>query len=228
MHRLTGSKRHDGREPQRAPSHGTYGRAEVSVWDNPAVTGALGLAFGAATAYVQSALSARAKAGEDLRDKRLEAYPAVWLRTSNVSRHPPAEITWSELRALHLQLRSWYYTSGGLYMSDHTRDRYGDAQRVIGVYLQEHERHGADALVAEGDYDLIADFCSAFRTAMTEDLATRRQRSFLLTIQSDRWHRRRARMAEAYLDRRVPWRCSLDEMQLQSSTGPSNSAKPAP
>jgi len=202
----------------------------VPVWDNPGVTAAIGLAAGAATAYIQSALAARAKAGEELRDERLDVYPPVWLKTSEISRYPPAEITWSDLEHLHLALRAWYYTSGGLFMSELTRARYGDRQDVIGAYLRKHHAHGPDARVGDRDYDAIAATCSAFRTAMTEDLATRKQRSFLLTVKSRRWHIRQHRKAEARIKRfgAQPWRCPLGEMQLQSSTSPSKSAKPAP
>jgi hypothetical protein len=199
----------------------------VSVWDNAAVTGALGVAFGGATAYIQSALAARAKTGEELRDSRLDAYPPVWLQTSDISKYPPAEVTWADLEALHLAFRRWYYTTGGLFLSERSRDRYGDVQEVLGAYLLSHQGSGP---VDPGDYDAIADTCSAFRTALTEDLATRRQRSFLLTLKSRRWHRRKEREAQAVLERfgNAPLRLPLDEMKLQSSTGPSNNAKTAP
>jgi hypothetical protein len=202
----------------------------VAVWDNPAVTAAIGIAAGAATAYIQSALAARAKTGEELRDRREEVYPSVWLLTSAVSSYPPAEIRWRDLVELHLALRAWYYETGGLYMSESTRHRFGDAQEVIGAYLHGHEALGPDARIDDADYEAVAATCSAFRTALTEDLATRRQRSFLLTVKSRRWHRREQRKAKARIERfgEQPWRCPLPDMRLQSSTSPSKIAKPAP
>jgi hypothetical protein len=142
-------------------------------------------------------------------------------------------MTWADLEELHLAFRSWYYTSGGLFMSELTRGRYGDAQEVIGAYLRSHQEQAPGARVGDRDYEAIAETCGAFRTAMTEDLATRRQRSFLLTVRSRRWHRRRAREAQARAKRfgGQPWHCPLDKMELaapQSSTRPSNSANDAP
>jgi len=202
----------------------------VPVWDNPGVTAAIGVAAGAATAYVQSALAARAKTGEELRDSRLDAYPPVWLVTAGLSKYPEAEITWSDLELQHLAFRTWYYTTGGLFLSARSRARYGDLQQVIGAYLVSHAARGRDAGVSRDDYEAIADTCSAFRTALTEDLATRRQRSLLLTLESRRWHKREHARAEALLERfgRHTLHLPLDEMRIQSSTSPSKSANDAP
>lgn len=196
----------------------------MSIWDNPVLAGALGVAFGGATAYIQGALAARARTGEELREKRLEAYPPVWRETSTLSRYPPAELTLADLMALHLAFRRWYYTTGGLFLSERSRDRYGDVQELLGAYLFQHRRDDPAGQVDPHDYQEIAETCSAFRTAMTDDLATRRQRSLIWSLGRWRWHREKKREAgkriEAAGGKLI--RCPLDELRLpeQEASGP--------
>jgi hypothetical protein len=105
-----------------------------------------------------------------------------------------------------------------MFLSERSRDRYGDVQELIGAYLESHRDGGLSARVEPDDYDAIATTCSAFRTALTEDLATRRQRSLLLAIRSRRWHRSRKRQAKRLIERfgEQPLRRPLDEMKLAS------------
>ncbi len=188
----------------------------MSIWDNPAVIGAIGVAFGGATAYIQGALSARAKSGEELRERRLEVYPPVWRETATLSRHPAAELTMADLKALHLGFRGWYYATGGMFLSERSRARYGDVQELLGAYLYLHRQDDLAGRVDPSDYDAISKTCSAFRTAMTEDLATRRQRSVVWTLQRWRWHRARQRDARRRIEAfgGTLLSCPLEQLQL--------------
>lgn len=158
----------------------------MSSWDNPAVVGAIGVAVGGAATYIQGALAARAKTGEGLRDLRLAAYPAIWQETAVVSQHPPADVTWSDIKTLQLGCRRWYYATGGLFLSQRSQERYTELQKLLGARLV--GRADLDQ-VDDPDYDTIAKACSDLRKSMTQDLATRRQRSFFWTIQTWCWHR---------------------------------------
>jgi hypothetical protein len=194
----------------------------VSIWDNPAIIGAIGVAFGGATAYIQGALSARAKSGEELRERRMEAYPPVWRETSALSRYPAADVTWADLKELHLAFRDWYFTTGGLFLSERSRDRYGEVQELLGAYLHKHRQDDPAERVARDDYEGIAETCSVFRTAMTEDLATRRQRSLLWAVGRWHWHRAKERAARKRIDAAggTFLRCSLDELRLRRTGDP--------
>ena len=86
----------------------------MASWETTVVAGALGIAFGGATALIQTALSARAKTSEELRGLRLEAYPAIWRETALFYRDAAADLNWEDLEPPQLALRSWYFTSGGL------------------------------------------------------------------------------------------------------------------
>jgi hypothetical protein len=70
--------------------------------------------------------------------------------------------------------------------------------------------------VGSDDYRKIAKTCSAFRTALTDDLATRRQRSLVWTIRRGVWHRRKAREARTWIEAAggMLLSCPLEEMQL--------------
>jgi hypothetical protein len=170
----------------------------VPVWDQ-GVVAAVGAALGAVTAYVQQALSARAKAGEELRERRLAAYPVIWRESAPISLYPSAVLTWADLTEVHLAFRRWYYTTGGILLSERSRDRYGDVQNLLGAYLAsvDDERDVVDAPAQEA----ISQTGSAFRTALTEDLATRRQRSPVWALKSRLWHRKQKRKARKRVDK---------------------------
>ena len=143
-----------------------------------AVIGLVGVLGGGVLASVVSGwLGSRAQVAEELREQRLEAYPKVWRKTSIVSRWPRrAETTYDGVRAFHRELRTWYFETGGLFMSANARGRYGHVQDVVEVLAESSE---ADVQLTTEHYDALRDACSAFRNALTEDLESRRQRSLL-------------------------------------------------
>lgn len=172
-----------------------YRQRVVSLWDNEAVVGALGVVFGGGTAYIQGALSARTKASEELRDRRLECYPELWRQTAALSHWPRPDLTWQDVRDLHVSFRRWYYTAGGLYLSTRSRARYGEVQELLSAQLASVE--DLSTAVIDPARGQLSETCSVLRTALTEDLATRRQRSLAWTITSAVWHARKARKARA-------------------------------
>jgi hypothetical protein len=147
-----------------------------------------GLVVGAAGAWVKAVLAIRAKVNEELRARRLAAYPPVYRLSSALSFWPPAELTGDELLDLNLRLRAWYFTTGGLFLSENSRTRYGELKQLICAHLDELEDRAAP--VPRPVYQDLADTCSAFRTALTEDLETRRQRSLWFVAVQARRHRR--------------------------------------
>jgi hypothetical protein len=147
-----------------------------------ALIGLLGaLAGGTLTALVNGWLAARARIAEELREQRLDPYRAVWAQTALFSRWPWTDATYGRVRSFHLELRQWYYGDGGMLMSENARVRYGNVQDVAAA-LVELGRPDDDALDAE-HYEPLMQACSAFRTALTEDLESRQQRSFLLSLE---------------------------------------------
>jgi hypothetical protein len=122
-------------------------------------------------AVIGAAVNSRAKMGEGLREQRLQVYPQLWAHTSIVSRWPRTGATWQGLAAVHGMLRHWYYGSGGLFMSERSRELYGNAQILIG-WLVAGREDSAEQITGR-EYEYIMDRCSALRTALTQDLETR-------------------------------------------------------
>lgn len=163
------------------------------------VTSVLALLTAGILALVNGWISARAGIDENLRSQRLELYPALWGATAAVSRWPRANISRDGLEELHSSLRSWYYAKGGLFLSDSARARYGDVQQLIATVLS-HNGAATDMLVPSRYTDLM-DTASALRTALTEDLDTRRRKSFWETRRRTRWHRAAAHNAQTRISR---------------------------
>jgi hypothetical protein len=125
-------------------------------------------------AVIGAAINSRAKIDEGLREQRLQVYPPLWAHTSIVSRWPRTSATWRDLAAVHGMLRQWYYGSGGLFMSERSRDLYGDVQ-VLVDWLVLGREDSADQMTGR-EYDYLMERCSALRTALTQDLETRSSR----------------------------------------------------
>jgi hypothetical protein len=181
------------------------------------VTGVVGLLSAAALALLNSAITARAGIDEDLREKRFTAYPQLWLTTGAVSRWPRATVTKESLEATHETLRSWYYGGGGVFLSSTARDRYGDLQEMIAA-LMKRRGDGSDEL-AEESYTALMETASALRTALTEDLDTRRRRSFWEKRRRHRWHKRAGQAAKRRIEK-----LSEPEGQLPAWIGKSDAA----
>jgi hypothetical protein len=149
------------------------------------VTGVLGLTL----ALVNSWISARAGIDETLRAQRLEleVYPALWSDTKGVSRWPRVDVSRGSLEELHKTLRSWYYAKGGLFLSESARARYGEVQKLIDALLT--HKGDPDCLLSEKAYTDLMETASAMRTALTQDLNTRRRQSFRETRRRARWHK---------------------------------------
>jgi hypothetical protein len=162
------------------------------------ISAAGGLAVATAGAIVKGALAQRAGLDEELRDTRTKLYPSVWRSTGATSRWPKSELTWGRIRAFHEGLRDWYYgevhhaaadaTPGGLYLSRNSQKRYREMQHLIACVLLDADARD-NQLVPQEYYELVSDACSAFRTALTEDLETRRKRSVWWAIDMRRQHR---------------------------------------
>jgi hypothetical protein len=157
------------------------------------------LAGGTITAIVNGWLAARARIAEELREQRLRPYRDVWAQTALFSRWPWTDATYGRVKSFHLDLRQWYYGAGGMLMSENARARYGHVQDVAAALV---ELGGPDDTVLEPEhYEPLMQACSAFRTALTEDLESRQQRSFLLSVELAWRHAREALRARLRLGR---------------------------
>lgn len=139
------------------------------------------------SAFINTWLATRATVSEELRVQRLKVYPSVWERTGMFARWPRTSPTYDDLAQFHRDLRDWYFSVGGLFMSENSRARYGDMQMLVAAEL---ERLPPTARLLDEAYQPLMEACSAFRTALTEDLESRRQGSIIWAARK-RWEHRR-------------------------------------
>jgi hypothetical protein len=104
-----------------------------------------------------------------------------------------------DLEELHRKLRRWYYDTGGLYLSELARKRYGDVQELIEALLK-HKRGRRDTPLDPGEYQDLMETASAMRTALTQDLDTRRRKSIRETWRRKRWHVKAEREAKIRIE----------------------------
>ena len=202
------------------------------------MSGALILAIvalisGLITAAVSSWLGGREKAADEVRELRLATYPIVWKRTSTLSRWPRTNLTYADLERFHLDLRKWYYEVGGLFLSEYARERYGDVQQLVDDLLS-RDGYGPDDELPTDVYSDLMTMTSAFRTALTEDLESRRQRSLWWTLSRARLHKRQRLEAKQQLDaaaleggdHRVQYELSAEDQVLEPLPPPPNALRP--
>ncbi len=163
------------------------------------ISAATAVGGGVVTKTLDSWLGGRSRVIEELREDRLRSYTLVWERTSTLSAWPRTNATYDDLKGLHMYLRSWYFNVGGLYLSENARGRYGEMQELIARHLS--KRDALNEQLETAAYKDLMDACSAFRTAITEDLESRRQRSLFWTVGRWRLHQRQGRAAQARLER---------------------------
>ena len=166
----------------------------MSAQISPAiVAGMLALLSAGVLALLNSWINVRAGKDENLRSQRLEFYPTLWSATEVLSRWHRIDVTRDTLEELQQTLRSWYYTKGGLFLSESTAARYDDVQELIASLLA-HNGDPADVLVQDRYTDLMAT-TSTLRTALTLDLNTWRRTSLRENLRRSRWHARTAQQA---------------------------------
>jgi hypothetical protein len=158
------------------------------------VTGTVGLLSAGILALINSSVSARAGIDENLRAERLKSYPDLWQATEAFARWPRQNVTFASLEGLHKELRSWYFSEGGLFFSETARARYGDVQQQIDALLS--RPGGAAKTLAPDRYTDLMETTSALRTALTQDLDTRRRKSYWEKRKRTRWHKKAAREAQ--------------------------------
>lgn len=109
----------------------------------------------------------------DLRNRRIPVYAELWKATAILPMWPKATgVTYQQLMQFSETLRTWYFQTGGMYLSRSTHDKaYSPLQKALREVLQ---RHNA-GLITDKDYETIRLRCSALRTALAGDLESRRE-----------------------------------------------------
>ena len=148
--------------------------------------------IGTIGAVLGAALTSRAKIDEGLRDSRFKVYPQLWEHTATASKWPQNSLNITQLSEFQKALRQWYYTSGGLFLSQRARDLYLNLQELNHWMLQNRDNEGTTP-ITEPEYAELREACSSLRTALTLDLQTRKVRPILSIWQRSKdkhWYRK--------------------------------------
>ena len=137
----------------------------------------VGFALGAIVTYLGLHWKIRqglvAQYDKDLRAERLRVYLVLWALTEPLATYsPPGIVSKQTLSSMSRDLRHWYFATGGLFLSERSRDAYFDFQKAI--------------LAAEGVPDkpssteidkpiqaILRTAASKLRTALTADIGSR-------------------------------------------------------
>jgi hypothetical protein len=145
--------------------------------DEKAMIGIAGVLLGALTTYVVAILKLRReleyKYDTDLRDKRIPQYLALWKLLEDLAKYArPRQLTFADLQQLSASLRQWYFEQGGLFLSDKSRDAYFALQEEIKEVLAGGVPPQSE--VDETTYEALRQKGSTLRTALTQDVGTRK------------------------------------------------------
>jgi hypothetical protein len=138
------------------------------VWSDRILQGQKSLA--------ESVLQSQKLTGEidaDLRKRRIDAYAPLWKATGVLPQWPRAAgVSYEQLQDLSKQLRSWYYEVGGIYLS---RSSHQGAYSPLQDALKQLGKTGNSGVLSDADYDAVRKLCSRLRTALANDIESRRE-----------------------------------------------------
>jgi len=112
---------------------------------NAVITGFIGLASGAALAYLGAILKFRkdleAEYDKDLRRHRIDAYVELWKPLELLARYDrPKPLNRKTLKELSVAMREWYFRVGGLFLSEDARKAYFVSRKRSRISLKAHSR----------------------------------------------------------------------------------------
>lgn len=145
----------------------------------PMITLVAGGLVGMMATYVSAKQKFRedlqAKYDETLHNTRIKTYQQLWGRLDVLAKYArPEVVTPDRLRQLAAELRKWYFETGGLFLTDSSRDAYFALQDAIVAELKKKQPPDTK-LDDTAAFETIRETGSDLRTALATDLRSRRQ-----------------------------------------------------
>ncbi len=134
------------------------------------ISAGIGLIAGAAATAYKSRKDLETQYDIKLRELRIDAYAALWTTLEPLAYYFGGELTYGVVTRLGMELRTWYFHTGGLVLSESTRPAYFNLQQAL-TGMQQADRD-APALDPH-DEQILKALASRLRTATTTDVATR-------------------------------------------------------
>ena len=142
---------------------------------------ALGLVTGAIATYLGLYWKIReelvGKYDQELRAERVKQYTLLWQVTEPMAKYSaPSPVTESVLRLLGTALRKWYFSGGGMFMTDRARDAYFALQDSVTEAMASPTSSAAsDAKVPDDVEESVRKKSSQLRTVLTADIGSRKK-----------------------------------------------------
>ena len=173
------------------------------------VVGSVAVAF--ITAYITTVVKLRQEhvldIDKELRDARIKAYKRPWKTLKDLSMHRSETPTFEELEGIVDGLTDWYYTEGGLYLTQHSQPAFVACVEAIRDASRAKRDDGTERRISEETREVLYELGSAFRTQMTLDLGSRFESEF----RTQRHKRQRREAAEKSAGAKMRLRAQLPD-----------------
>jgi hypothetical protein len=135
------------------------------------VTAAAGIIVAAITgilSYRSARWTLRRELEVDLRRQRLDAFKALWALSEPLAKYgrtgPAATATPASMEKLSGDLRHWYFSQGGMFLADESRDAYFGFQDALQSVI--HAAANKDQALDEQAREQIREKGSLLRTSL--------------------------------------------------------------
>lgn len=147
------------------------------MWLVPLLTLVLGGLVSAVGTFVATRNKLRSDYDADLREKRITVYVVLWSRLEPLAKYGrDSPLTEPGLVALAGSLRSWYFRTGGLFLSTASRANYFALQEVLVLIVGGWGQQGPDRWeLTPAAWHHLRTCASRLRTSLTVDVGTRAQ-----------------------------------------------------
>ena len=142
------------------------------------VTGVVSATIGALSAYVGAVVKYRreieAEFDKGIRSERIRTYPELWKHLEVLARFDrPSTLDVRHIQTLSVAMRKWYFETGGIYLSEATRNSYFDLKALLQRDIDSVN------LTADGPTEVVnapelVAAASLLRAHLTKDLGSRR------------------------------------------------------
>jgi len=121
-------------------------------------------------------LDLAAEYDKTLQEERLKVYKELWAMLEPLARYGrDREITYSVLKEISDQTRSWYFKTGGIYLTQLSRDPYFYWKKMMQELLDNKEfKSNPDKTIPDSELKNVISAGSTLRTSLSDDIGTKR------------------------------------------------------
>ncbi len=121
-------------------------------------------------------LDLAAEYDKTLQEERLKVYKELWAMLEPLARYGrDKEITYSVLKEISNQTRSWYFKTGGIYLTELSREPYFYWKKMMQELLDNKEfKTNPDKTIPDSELKNVISAGSTLRTSLSDDIGTKR------------------------------------------------------